>query len=259
MNAALAVCRHELNAFLDNPGRLVSVAMVPMVLLLFTGLGIEAMLRERASMEGNFYQKWILSGVVVLGMLYCAYNVAMGVIAQQKSGQLGIMLLDCRRPWELLAGKIMAGLVECVAYGVVVGLFAPLLDVYPNRSEMLLGLLLVGVSALMIVAWVFCLASFSLHQEQFVMRSQTLTLLALTVGGMFFPITALRGPWLWLAWANPLTYAIDGLRGQVLAGEAFVPVAPLLSYQVDLQTVAGFALAGMILLAFRFPRWVGLR
>jgi ABC-2 type transport system permease protein len=258
LGSALAICWHDLARLLRNPGRMINIPLLPLLIMVGIGTGYTAMFRDTIRLEDNAYQKWIAPGFIVHILMFSARNSASMMMRDRDCGLLQVMLLCSRRAQDVLLGKVLSGTIQCVAYGYAMIVASSLLQLYLTPYETLQALWLIFVVSLMIVAGFFILATVCRTHEQFIRHSQLITLAMFFTSGSLFPITVLEPVTYWVGCLNPTTYLVDGLRNCMLAGEAFRPYGVLSTYTSNLQLTAALTVLTVGLIYNRFPRWVGM-
>lgn len=258
MSCALAVCAHDLLRFLRNPGRILHIALLPLVLLVLLSIGYQALFADNLRLADNYYGKWLLPGIFTHILLNSARTSASVMMRDRDTGLLSLMLLSSRRVAAVITGKVLSGTLQCVGYGVGMLVFAGALQISMTWSEVGLALVLTAVGSTLMVSGFYMGATVSKSHEQFLRNSQITIIVLFYLAGSVFPVTNLEGVFYWIGWANPLTWYVDGLRNVMLAGEIFSPYPVIQGFGADFGLVSVFALVALTVLMARFSRWMGM-
>lgn len=156
-------------------------------------------------------------GVLGMTVLFTAMFSAISIIWDREFGFLREILVAPVSRGSIVIGKVLGGATVATLQGLLLLLLAPLVGVRIGPAQ-ILGLCLVMLlvsAALTSLGLVIASRMATMEGFQVVMNFLVLPLWLLS--GAFFP---LRGLPLWMAVltrVDPLTYAVDALRGMVYA------------------------------------------
>jgi len=189
----------------------------PVILLIFMGGAFQGLLRE--SIVGG-YRSYLMAGILALTAFGNSMAGGIALLFDKENGFLLRMMTAPISRGSILVGRFLAvninTLIQCLIililgfiFGVRVatgvgGVFALLL------ISLLLGF---GVTVISLIL-AFVLEN---HGDYFAVLG--VTVLPLTfLSSAFVPLDSMPAWMRMLAWVNPVTYAVDGMRGLILSG-----------------------------------------
>lgn len=239
--SSVILARHELRLFRREPGMLLQMLFMPIVMIAFLKPAFGPALAQ-AGYEGASGAEQAVPGMIVMFSFFGAGTVGFAFFREHGWGTWDRLRASQARPSEIIIGKavpifLLVTVQQAVLFGVGVWLFGL------RIRGTVLGL--VAVSAALAV----CLIAFGVLFAAYLRSSQALnTVNSLTVmtlaglGGAFTPVDVLPGWAQMLAPATPTYWAMEGYRAVILeAGglSAVVqPVVVLLLFTVVLTALA---------------------
>lgn len=246
---AWTVAEGELRKLAHDPTELLTRAVQPVLWLLVFG---QVLAQARAIPTGNLgYIDFLAPGVLAQSALFSAIFFGIAVIWERDLGVLHKYLVSPASRIALVSGKALAGGLRALVQAAVVYVVAALIGVHLRLAP----LDLVGV-ALVVVLGAAGFATFSLiiaclvrTRERFMGIGQVLTMPLFFASSAVYPI-ALMPAWLRvLARINPLTYQVDALRSEMVAG-----ATPTFPIALDFGVLT-LALIVLVVIAARlYPR-----
>ncbi len=216
----LVVTELEVRKLRHNPIQLITRAVQPVLWLVVFG---QVFTRIREIPTGGLpYLDFMAPGILAQSILFMAIFSGITIIWERDLGILHKLLVSPTPRITLVLGKALAAGIRSLSQAIIVYLIAFPLGIQLDLS--LLALLGVVVTVLLAAALfsslsllVACLLK---SQESFMGIGQLLTMPLFFASNAIYPIT-LMPPWLqFISSVNPLTYAVDALRGLMLVGEA---------------------------------------
>src|SRR3989338_7570609 len=229
--------RRELKkAFADKATLLVS-AVWPLLLIFLLGIGFDSFVELKGI--GISYTEFMGPGIIALMAMGGAVYVGNEMI-KDKEGFIKELLVAPISRVSIFVGKILGAMT--LSFSIMTIVVVAFLEAIGKLS---LASVLWALLFMFLIAFIFYSLSMALAFP--FRRSSTYQQIASIIwfavsflSGAFFPIKSLP---IWMkavAYANPLTYGIDGLRGQMV-GEAAFPVA------TNLLVLVAFAVFSTIL------------
>lgn len=205
--------QRDLTRFFRERAQLYGSIARTIVWLFILGAG----LRGSVNVPGNVsYLKFVFPGQLAMAIIFASLQSAISIIFDREFGFLKEILVAPVPRSSIVLGKALAGATIATVQGTILFVFAPIVGVWPNPMQilasigvmLLVGLGLTGVGILLAAK----MSSF----EGFGTINNFIVLPLFLTSGAQFPIT--RAPeWLQkLALLNPLTYAVDLLRGIII-------------------------------------------
>jgi ABC-2 type transport system permease protein len=239
LDGLYALWYREFKVFLREKSRIVSSLFTPLLWIIVFGGG----LGSSVSLGGTNYQVFIFPGILTMTILFSSIFFGLYIVWDKKIDFFKEVLVAPLSRLTIFAGKMLGGCTDALiqgalmlAFGVVLGLSYTLLTV-----AFAMIFMLVLASATVSIGLV--IGSRMESPEGFNLIVSFLVFPLFFLSGALFPISNLPS---WLSVftvLNPVTYAVDGMRG-VMLGISTFPV--LLDFGVLLAFAAGMMVIGSI-------------
>ncbi len=234
--------------------RIIGSVAMPLIFLTFLGFGFGGVHIPGLSSKID-YVKFLVPGVIGMNMLFGSMFSGISVLWDKEFGFLKeIMVAPVSRisiALGRIAGGATTGLVQGNILFAISFFFGFTLDPGFSIYRIILGYLLMIVFMMLIsfnfISLGLIFASNMRDAEGFELIINFVMFPLFFLSGAISPISNLPGWLRVLAYANPLTYGVDGIRG-ALIGSAMFPVG------FDLGVCILFAAAMISLAAFFFDR-----
>jgi len=230
VNAAFVVARRDLLAVVRARSQLYSSVLTPLLFLVFLGVGVSRGLQPANLPAGNF-TAYLVAGAVVMTSVFSSTFSSASYYRDRDSGLLRLMLSSPASPRTLLFGKSLAalaiGAIQALAVLLIAAPFVEFEWQHGLAAGILAAVAAVVLVNLMLTGLAQALASRIQTMQGFHLLMNLALFPLLFFSGAFFPIDDLP---LWLrvlAYANPLTYAVDALQLAAYASseETFIGLA----------------------------------
>lgn len=229
-----AIWAREFKRSLRESGQLMGAFSRPLIWVLVFGVGLTPYfrtgLRETSFLVPFTYVQFIFAAIVTLNLMYPAVQSAVSLIYDRQFGFFREIFASPAPRVAVFLGKLLGGASVAMFQGLLVLLLAPFVDV-PMPWLVLLPML--GI-ALAFTALGLILAVRLSSFDSFGVFSNTLILPLFFLASSIFPMDPsltveqqqqIFPPWLvFLVRVNPLTYAIDVLRGTTIGYQQFDPL-----------------------------------
>ncbi|HMB51101.1 MAG TPA: ABC transporter permease [Natronoarchaeum rubrum] len=218
-----ALWLRDVKRFLRAPSRIVGSIAMPLLFLVFLGFGFSGAAIPGLP-EGVDYLQYLVPGMVGFTMLFGASFAGMSILSDQDVGFLKEILVAPVSRTSIVLGRIAGGSTTAlVQAGLILLISIPL----GFRVDSALGVPLAAVFLLLIaitfVGFGIALASQFRDSEGFGLVIQFVIFPLFFLSGAIYPVESLPSAIQTLAFVNPLTYGVDGLRA-VLVGTSAYPV-----------------------------------
>jgi ABC-2 type transport system permease protein len=245
-----ALWYRETKVFLRERSRIISSIINPLLWLLIIGGG----LGSAVSFGGINYQTFIYPGILIQTALFSSVFFGVYIVWDKKIDFMKEVLVAPMRRTSIFVGKILGGSTDTllqvlilfvIGFIFMIGGIMPGLQLTPFSILVSLAFLLVVTVGLVSVGLV--LGSQMESPEGFQLIISFLVFPLFFLSGALFPITNLPA---WLApfiFVNPVTYAVDGIRGVLLGISRF----PLL---FDFALVCLFAFIMILIGTYAFKK-----
>jgi ABC-2 type transport system permease protein len=211
--AVRTIWRRDLIRFSQDRTQMLMWLAQPLLFLFVLGSGLDTL--SAASTGGVDLRTFIFPGVLCMGAVFTGIFSAASLVWDRELGFLREFLVAPVGRASIIAGKCLGGATIATSQGVVLLALAGLVGVPYDPA------LILGVFALLVLVS-FAVTAFGVLVAVRIKRAQTFTYVMqlfvmplFFVSGAFFPVAGLPG---WLEALNridPLTYAVDAMRGLV--------------------------------------------
>ncbi|CCQ34106.1 ABC-2 protein [Halorhabdus tiamatea SARL4B] len=219
-----ALWLRDVKRFLRTPSRIIGSIALPLLFLLFLGTGFSGAAIPGLPEDVDYLQ-FLVPGMVGFTMLFGASFAGMSILSDQEVGFLKEILVAPVSRTSIVLGRIAGGSTTALVQAVLILVLAIPLGFRPVSllSLPLAAVFLVGI-AITFVGFGIALASQFNDTEGFGLIVNFVIFPLFFLSGAMFPIASLPEVIQPLAYLNPLTYGVDGLRA-VLVGSAARSVA----------------------------------
>lgn len=223
-------------------GQLIGGVSRPLIWLLILGVGLNPYFRGEVYGQVSYvipytYLQFLFPAVIVLNILYTSIQFAVSVIWDREFGFLREVLVSPMPRSMILLGKVLGGATVATVHGGLVLLLARFADITLDLRQMAAAAGLMFLLSFGLTSFGIILAARVRSFEGFGVFSNTLILPLYFTSSSVFPLdpslsqtqAATSYPeWLvFLVWINPITYAVDALRGVLIDFHQFPPLAGL--------------------------------
>ena len=208
----------EVRKLRHDPTELITRAVQPALWLLVFG---EVFTKLHVIPTGNLpYISFMAPGILAQSVLFIAIFYGIAVIWERDLGILHKFLVSPTPRQALVLGKALSAGVRALSQVVIIYVLAVLIGVGINWNP--INLTLVAVVAILASAlfstFSLIIASLVKTRERFMGIGQILTMPLFFASNAIYPLSMMPS-WLQLvAQVNPLTYAVDAMRGLMIIG-----------------------------------------
>ncbi len=253
LRAIYAIWLRDIVRFKSERARIVSAFAQPLIYLTVMGTGLGATVRVAAAPPGFSYMAFMYPGILGMTVLFTSLFSAISVIWDREFGFLREILVAPISRASIVLGKVLGGATVATFQGMVLLLLAPIVGVPLGAGQIAeLGIVMfLAASALTSLGLAIASRMSSMEGFQVVMNFLVIPMWLLS--GAFFPLRGLPGWMVILTRIDPLTYAVDALRGIVYARAPLAGALVAHSYALDVAVVMGFlvVMLGLALGTFR--------
>lgn len=257
-----AIWLREITRATRDRAQMIGGVSRPLIWLLILGVGLNPYFRGEVYGEVRFvipytYLQFLFPAVIVLNIMYTSIQFAVSVIWDREFGFLREILVSPLPRPVILLGKVLGGSTIAMIHGGLVLILARFADVTISLEQMFAALGLMFVLAFGLTCFGVILAARVRSFEGFGVFSNTIILPLYFTSSSVFPldptlsraqmVTAYPEWLVFLVQINPITYAVDALRG-VLIGFNQFPA----SY--GLAVIFGMAIVFFIVALIDFSR-----
>ncbi|KKB76707.1 ABC transporter [Devosia soli] len=243
LRGVYAVWLREITRATRDRAQLIGGVSRPLIWLLILGVGLNPYFRGEVYGEVRFvipftYLQFLFPAVIVLNIMYTSIQFAVSVIWDREFGFLREVLVSPMPRRLILLGKVLGGSTIATLHGSLVLILARFADVTLSIPQMLTALGLMFVLAFGLTSFGVILAARVRSFEGFGVFSNTIILPLYFTSSSVFPldpsltrtqmVTAYPEWLVFLMQINPITYAVDALRGVIIGFNQFPPAYGLM-------------------------------
>ncbi len=251
----------EVKRSIRDRGQLIGGVSRPILWVLILGIGLNPYFRGEVYGKVTFvvpftYLQFIFPAVIALNILFTSVQSAVSVIWDREFGFLREVLVSPLWRGTILLGKVLGGATVAVMHGCLVLLLARFADVSLTPGKVLEALGLMALLAFALTSLGVVIANHIRSFQGFGVFSNAVILPLYFTSSSIFPLDpALTGAqtrvvypeWLvTIVEYNPLTYAVDALRGALINYNQFDP-----RLGIAIMAIAGVVLFAIALFEFR--------
>lgn len=238
-----AVWWREFKVFQREKSRIVSSIVQPLMWLFLFGSGIGA----SVSISDVNYRDYIYPGILTMSVLFGSVFFGLYIVWDRKLDVLKAILVAPVSRLSIFLGKVLGGCTDVILQVLILFLFSFLFPSI-NPWGIPLALLLLFITSIALVSMGLALGSLLESLEGFQVISAFIVFPLFFLSGALFPVNDKLPIWLQgLVKLNPLTYAVDGVRGALLNVNIF-------PFYVDFIVITFFAVIMFLLGSILFSR-----
>jgi ABC-2 type transport system permease protein len=245
-----ALWYRETKVFLRERSRVISSIINPILWLLIIGGG----LGSAVSFSGINYQTFIYPGILIQTALFSSVFFGVYIVWDKKIDFMKEVLVAPMRRTSIFVGKILGGSTDTLlqvlilfAIGFIFMIAGIMPDLKLTAFSVLVSLAFLLVTTVGLVSIGLILGSQMESPEGFQLIISFLIFPLFFLSGALFPITNLPA---WLTpfiLGNPVTYAVDGIRGVMMGIARF-------NLLFDFAVVCLFALVMVLIGTYAFKK-----
>jgi ABC-2 type transport system permease protein len=240
LQTVAALTGREILKFVRDRSRLLGVLVQPLAFWILLGLGFQGTFQMPAgTTAGVGYVEFLFPGVLALVLLFTAIFSTISIVEERTSGFLQAVLIAPTPRTALVMGNALGGTALATGQAALFLVALPLLGITPS-----VGGVVFMIAICLLVGLAFTALGFSIAWRMETTRGfhavMNLFLLPLWfLSGAMFPAEGAAPVLRWLVWANPVSYAVSGLRSGMYS---FAPDAPavLVAPSTAFAVSAGF-------------------
>ena len=238
-----ALWYREIKVFLREKSRIVSSLFTPILWIVVLGGGLGSSI----SMGGSNYQVFIFPGILAMTVLFTSIFFGLYIVWDKRIDFFKEVLVAPLSRLTIFAGKMLGGCTDALIQGGLMLAFGLLLGVSYTIQSVVAAIVFMGVLASAVVSIGLVIGSRMESPEGFNLIVSFVVFPLFFLSGALFPIDSLPS-WLHVfTIMNPVTYAVDGMRGAILGTSTF-PVI------IDFGVLFTFAITMIVIGSVAFSR-----
>lgn len=240
LRAIGALTGREMLKFVRDRSRLLGALAQPLALWLLLGLGFQGTFQPPDGAVEGTYGAFLFPGILALVLLFTAIFSTISIVEERTSGFLQAVIVAPTPRTALVVGTALGGTLLATGQALLFLLALPVINLSPGLAGLALVVAVCFLTGLAFTALGFAIA-WQMETTRGFHAIMNLGLIPLWVlSGAMFPVEGAAPVLQALVWANPVSYAVGGLR-HGLHGFAAGP-STLAGPGVCLAVTGGFAL-----------------
>jgi ABC-2 type transport system permease protein len=225
-----ALWYRELKVFTREKSRIVSSLFTPLLWIVVFGGG----LGSAVSLGGINYQVFIFPGILAMTILFSSVFFGLYIVWDKKIDFFKEVLVAPLSRTTIFAGKMLGGTIDSLIQACAMLVFGVVLGVNYTVLNLVFSFIFMFILASAMVSLGLIIGSNMGSVEGFQLIISFLVFPMFFFSGALFPIKDLPPYLLAFTVVDPVTYAVDGMRGALL-GTSTLPIT------VNLFLLLGFA------------------
>jgi ABC-2 type transport system permease protein len=225
-----ALWYREMKVFSREKSRIVSSLITPLLWIVVFGGG----LGSAVSLGGVNYQVFIFPGILAMSILFSSVFFGLYIVWDRKIDFFKEVLVAPLSRTTIFAGKMVGGSIDALLQGCAMLVFGLVLGINYTILSVVFSFVFMFVLASALVSLGLIIGSNMESVEGFQLIVSFLVFPMFFFSGALFPLKNLPPYLLIFTTLDPVTYAVDGLRGLIL-GSSQLPIA------LNLLILTGFA------------------
>ncbi len=220
----------QFRRFLRTKARVVTSILNPIIWIAFFGLGWANAFNfpmAKAIFGGVDYLTFLTPGVTAMAVFTASFIGGVTVIWDKQFGFLKEVLVAPASRTGIILGRIFGDAVIAVLQGLAIMALSFTIAHNLNPYGVLPALAYAFILALGFTSAGVALALKMTSMEGFQMVVSLLMMPLVFLSGAFYPIKFMPDWMKWVAYINPLTYAVDGMRHYLSGVSTFNPLTDL--------------------------------
>ncbi len=244
--AIYSIWLREMLRFIRLRSRLLGSIASPFFFLAFLGMGFGSSTSMPGIPEGVNYVSFLSPGIIGMTLLFSSTFAGLSVLWDREFGFLKEIMVAPVSRIAIVLGRTAGGVTTAIIQALIILICSVFLGMaVPTLSGLLLCLLFMVLIAATFIGMGLAFSSKMEDMSGFSLIMNFLIFPLFFLSGALFPLdrfpTAIRV----LAYLNPLTYGVDGLRYSLIGAGAF-------SVALDLAILAACCAAMLFLGAYLF-------
>tara|TARA_B100001971_G_C18262874_1_gene588741 strand:+ start:952 stop:1701 length:750 start_codon:yes stop_codon:yes gene_type:complete len=231
-----ALWLREFIVFRREHSRIASAIFLPLLWLGIFGTG----LGTKVNIEGMDYRTFIFPGILCMAVLFTSLFFGVYIVWDRKIDFLKEVMVAPLSRTTIFMGKVLGGITDSLLESIIIIAFGFIIGISYSFYSLLMTFAFILFLAIGMVSLGLIIGSLMESPEGFGMVVSFVAFPMFFLSGALFDVDGLP-TWLSvLVLIDPITYAVDGLRGTLLGTSRF-------SIAIDLLILSAFALIMVII------------
>ena len=218
MNTIYILWLRQLKKYFRSKQRIFASLAQPLLFLFAFGYGFGSIFSKAG---GGNYITFLAPGIISMSILFTSIFSGIEIIWDKQFGFLKETLVAPVSRFNIMLGRTLGGATVALFQGVIILIVTFFIGFRPEISGVIIAFVFMFLMALMFTAFGTAIASRLDDMQSFPLIMNFIVMPLFFLSGSLFPIEGLPKIFGYLVKLNPLTYAIDGIRGALINQHAF--------------------------------------
>jgi ABC-2 type transport system permease protein len=201
----------QLKRYFRSKSRILTSLGQPLLFLVAFGFGFGPIFQKAG---GGNYINFLAPGIVSMSVLFMSIFSGIEIIWDRQFGFLKETLVAPVSRLEIMIGRTLGGATVATMQGIIVSFVAMVAGFRISNWALLpLAIVFMALAAILFTALGTAIASVLTDMQSFPLIMNFLVMPLFFLSGALFPLAGLPKGLVIAATINPLSYAVDGLRG----------------------------------------------
>ncbi len=208
----------QLKRYFRSRARMIGSIGQPLLFLVALGFGFGPIYQKAG---GGDYIQFLAPGIISMGILFTAIFSGIEIIWDKQFGFLKETLVAPVSRFQIMAGRTLGGATVALFQGIIVFFISLGAGFHPTLATLPLALVFAILIAILFTALGTAIASILDDMQGFQLIMNFIVMPIFFLSGSLFPLQGLPKAVELVAYMNPLSYGVDGLRGTLIASSHF--------------------------------------
>ncbi len=244
MSTIYILWKRQLKRYVRSRSRMFASLAQPLLFLFTFGYGFSSIY---AKAGGGNYIQFLAPGIISMSVMFTAVFSGIEIIWDKQFGFLKETLVAPVTRWNIMLGRTLGGATVAFIQGIVVLIITLIVGFRPVLGTLILALIFMFLLAFLFTAFGTAIASKLDDMQGFPLIINFIVMPLFFLSGSIFPVVGLPKVFSYIVKLNPLSYAIDGIRGALISTHTF-------SFSLDTGVLVGFTLLCLFVGAHFFKK-----
>jgi len=214
INVMYILWLRQIKHYLRSRARMLGSLGQPVLFLVALGFGFGPIFQKAG---GGDYIQFLSPGIIAMSIIFTSVFSGIEVIADKQFGFLKETLVAPVSRWSIMIGRTLGGATVSVAQGLIVFVIALFIGFNPIFSfSLILFFIFTILIAVFFTALGTAIGSILEDMHAFPLIINFLIMPLFFLSGALFPLSNLPKAITIVAFFNPLSYGVDGIRGSLV-------------------------------------------
>ncbi len=246
----LVMAYRQLKRFIRAKSRIASSLALPVIWLVLFGMTFARMLNfpfVRQFLGGLDYLSFLVPGVVAMTVFTASFTSGISVLWDRQFGFLKELLVAPAPRFGIMFGRVLGDSIAALIQGLMIALLGKIIAPHLNLIGLPLALLYLLLLSIGFTSFGVALAMKITSPEGFHAITSFIMLPLMFLCNTLYPLNIMPSWMRILSYANPLTYAVDGVRYSLTGVSTISPI-------LDLTILVTFALSMTMFASYMFSK-----